>query len=147
MLGLSEHYFPMFDDIFDYYGVPNEMKYMSIIESALNPCAYSRARAVGLWQFMYGTGRIYGLEVNSLVDERNDPIKSTHAAAKYISDLHDIYGDWLLTLLHIIVSGNVNKAIRSSEARETSGKFITICPEKQEDMFRFYCCNLHNELL
>lgn len=113
MLGLSEHYFPIFDDIFDYYGVPNEMKYMAIIESALNPRAYSRARAVGLWQFMYGTGRIYGLEINSLVDERRDPIKSTHAAARFCSDLYKMYNDWILVIAaYNCGPGNVNKAIR-----------------------------------
>jgi membrane-bound lytic murein transglycosylase D len=80
MLGLAEYYFPIFDQVFDYYGLPNELKYLSIIESALNPRAYSRARAVGIWQFMYGTGKIYGLTINSIVDERLDPFKSTHAA-------------------------------------------------------------------
>lgn len=115
MLGLSDHYFPIFDDIFDYYDIPNEMKYMSIIESALNPRAYSRARAVGLWQFMYGTGRIYGLEINSLVDERRDPIKSTYAAAKYVKDLYEIYKDWILVIAaYNCGPGNVNKAIRRS---------------------------------
>ena len=113
MLGLSDHYFPIFDDIFDYYDIPNEMKYMSIIESALNPRAYSRARAVGLWQFMYGTGRVYGLEINSLVDERRDPIKSTHAAAKFVKDLYAIYKDWILVIAaYNCGPGNVNKAIR-----------------------------------
>ena len=113
MLGLSEHYFPIFDEIFDYYDVPNEMKYMSIIESALNPRAYSRARAVGLWQFMYGTGRVYGLEINSLVDERLDPIKSTHAAARYSRDLYTIYHDWILVIAaYNCGPGNVNRAIR-----------------------------------
>ncbi|MCG8698333.1 MAG: lytic transglycosylase domain-containing protein, partial [Bacteroidales bacterium] len=111
MVGLSEHYFPVFDDIFDYYDVPNEMKYMSIVESALNPRAYSRARAVGLWQFMYGTGRMYDLEVNSLVDERMDLYKSTHAAARYVKKLHDRYNDWILVVAaYNCGPGNVNKA-------------------------------------
>ncbi len=113
MLGLSEYYFPIFDEIFDYYDIPNEMKYMSIIESALNPRAYSRARAVGLWQFMYGTGRVYGLEINSLVDERRDPIKSTYAAARYSHDLYNIYKDWILVIAaYNCGPGNVNRAIR-----------------------------------
>jgi membrane-bound lytic murein transglycosylase D len=115
MLGLSQYYFPIFDDIYDYYDVPNEMKYMSIIESALNPRAYSRTRAVGLWQFMYGTGKQYGLVINSLVDERRDPIKSTYAAARYVKDLYAIYGDWTLVIAaYNCGPGNVNKAIRRS---------------------------------
>ena len=115
MLGLSQYYFPLFDEIFDYYDIPNEMKYMSIIESALNPRAYSRTRAVGLWQFMYGTGRLYGLTVNSLVDERRDPIKSTHAAARFCRDLYSIYNDWILVIAaYNCGPGNVNKAIRRS---------------------------------
>jgi membrane-bound lytic murein transglycosylase D len=115
MLGLAQHYFPIFDDIFDSYDVPNEMKYMSIIESALNPRACSRTRAEGLWQFMYGTGRLYGLEINSIVDERLDPIKSTYAAAKYVKDLYDVYKDWILVIAaYNCGPGNVNKAIRRS---------------------------------
>ncbi len=115
MLGLSQYYFPIFDDIFDIYDIPNELKYMSIIESALNPRAYSRARAVGLWQFMYGTGRRYGLTINSLVDERMDPIRSTHASAMFINDLYKIYNDWILVIAaYNCGPGNVNKAIRRS---------------------------------
>lgn len=115
MIGLAEYYFPIFDNIFDYYGIPNELKYMSIIESALNPRAYSRARAVGIWQFMYGTGSVYGLTINSLVDERMDPIRSTHAAARFLKDLYRMYNDWILALAaYNCGPGNVNKAISRS---------------------------------
>ena len=119
MLGLSEHYFPIFDEVFDYYDIPNEMKYMSIVESALNPRAYSRARAVGLWQFMYGTGKVYGLEINSVVDERRDPIKSTHAAASFVKDMYNLYGDWILVIAaYNCGPGNVNKAIRRAGGKK-----------------------------
>jgi membrane-bound lytic murein transglycosylase D len=95
MLGLSQYYFPLFDEVFDYYGIPNEMKYMSIIESALNPRATSRTRAVGLWQFMYGTGKLYGLNINSLVDERRSPSNPTMLHDRYVKDLYRIYNDWI----------------------------------------------------
>jgi membrane-bound lytic murein transglycosylase D len=115
MLGLSQYYFPIFDNIFDMYDIPNEMKYMSIIESALNPRAYSRTHAVGLWQFMYGTGKLYGLTVNSLVDDRRDPIKSTYAAARFVKDLYAIYNDWTLVIAaYNCGPANVNRAIRRS---------------------------------
>ncbi len=115
MLGLAEYYFPIFDQVFDYYGLPNELKYLSIIESALNPRAYSRARAVGIWQFMYGTGKIYGLTINSIVDERLDPFKSTHAAARFLKDLYKKYNDWTLAIAaYNCGPGNVSKAIRRS---------------------------------
>jgi len=115
MLGLSQYYFPIFDDVFDYYDIPNELKYLSIIESALNPRAYSRARAVGLWQFMYGTGKLNGLTINSLVDERRDPLKSTQAAARYMKSLYNIYNDWTLVIAaYNCGPGNVNRAIRRS---------------------------------
>ncbi len=119
VLGLSEYYFPIFDEIFDYHGIPLELKYCSIIESALNPRAVSRARATGIWQFMYGTGRMYGLTINSLVDERRDPIKSTHAAARFMKDLYRIYGDWTLVIAaYNCGPGNVNKAIRRSGGKK-----------------------------
>ena len=115
VLGLMNYYFPMIEDIFDSYGLPAELKYMAIIESALNANAVSRVGATGLWQFMYSTGRMYGLNVNSLVDDRRDPVKSTHAAAKYIRDLYKIYNDWILVIAaYNCGPGNVNKAIRRS---------------------------------
>jgi membrane-bound lytic murein transglycosylase D len=116
VLGLKDYYFPMFEDIFDSYGLPAELKYMAVIESALNPNAVNRhSGATGLWQFMYSTGRMYGLTINSVVDERRDPVKSTHAAAKYMKDLYAIYDDWMLVIAAFNCGpGNVNKAIRRS---------------------------------
>ncbi len=115
MLALGEYYYPMFEEALDRYGLPLELKYLPVIESALNPIAVSRAGATGLWQFMLRTGKGYGLEVNSLVDERRDPYKSTDAAARYLKDLYAIYGDWNLVIAaYNCGPGNVNKAIARS---------------------------------
>jgi membrane-bound lytic murein transglycosylase D len=116
VLGLIDYYFPMIEDIFDSYGLPAEFKYLAIIESALNPNAVNRrSGATGLWQFMYSTGRMYGLTINSVVDERRDPVKSTQAAARFIRDLYNIYQDWVLVIAaYDCGPGNVNKAIRRS---------------------------------
>ncbi|MGE5421438.1 MAG: transglycosylase SLT domain-containing protein [Chloroflexota bacterium] len=115
VLGLMDYYFPMIEDIFDSYGLPAELKYMAVIESALNPNAVSRMGATGLWQFMYSTGRLYGLTINSVVDERRDPIKATHAAARYLRDMYNIFNDWgLVIAAYNCGPGNVNKAIRRS---------------------------------
>jgi membrane-bound lytic murein transglycosylase D len=113
ILGLSYLYFPMFEEYLDKYDIPLEMKYLAVVESALNPVAGSRAGAKGLWQFMYGTGKIYGLTVTSLVDDRFDPYKATDAACRHLNDLYDIYGDWMLVMAaYNSGAGNVNKAIR-----------------------------------
>lgn len=115
MLGLAQYYFPVFEEILDRYQMPLELKYMAVVESALNARAFSPAGACGLWQFVYGTGKMYGLEITSFVDERRDPVKATEAAARYLSDLYAIYKDW-----HLVIAayncgpGNVNKAIARS---------------------------------
>lgn len=113
MLAANNFYMPLFEEALDAYDLPLELKYLPIIESALKPTARSRAGALGLWQFMLKTGRLYGLESNSLVDDRLDPIKATWAAARYLKEMYDIYKDW-----HLVIAayncgpGNVNKAIR-----------------------------------
>jgi len=113
ILGLSQIYFPLFEEQLDRFNMPLELKYLAVIESALNPVANSPAGAKGLWQFMYGTGKVYGLKVSTYVDDRFDPYKSTIAACEHLTDLYDIYGSWSLALAaYNSGAGNVNKAIR-----------------------------------
>jgi membrane-bound lytic murein transglycosylase D len=115
ILGLTQIYFPLFEEQLDKYNMPLELKYLAVIESALNPIANSPAGAKGLWQFMYGTGKVYGLKVSTYVDDRFDPYKSTIAACEHLTDLYDIYGSWSLALAaYNSGAGNVNKAIRRS---------------------------------
>jgi len=112
---MGEYYFPIFEEKLAKYDIPLEMKYLAIVESALNPRAVSRAGAGGLWQFMYSTGKMYGLEINSYVDERFDPIQSTEAACKHMQDLYKVFKDWNLVLAaYNSGAGNVTKAIRRS---------------------------------
>lgn len=115
MLGMADFYFPIIEQVLDEYNLPLELKFLAVVESALNPVALSRVGACGLWQFMLPTGKIYGLEINSLVDERRDPVKATQAACRYFKDMYVIYGDWNLVLASYNCGpGNVNKAIRRS---------------------------------
>jgi len=115
LMAISEYYFPMFEEHLAKYNIPLELKYLAIVESALNPRAKSRVGASGLWQFMYPTGKQYNLEVTSYVDERYDPLKATEAACQYLSSLHGIFGDWSMVLAaYNCGPGNVSKAIRRS---------------------------------
>lgn len=121
MLGAMNFYMPVFEEALEAYQLPLELKYLPIIESALNPKAVSRVGAAGLWQFMPATGKQYGLELNSLVDERRDPVKSSYAAARYLKALYRIFGDWNLVIAaYNCGPENINKAIR--RARAAKGK-------------------------
>ncbi len=118
VMGLSTYYFPIFEDILLRYGLPQELKYMAIIESMLNPVATSRAGARGIWQFMYQTGTSYGLEINSFVDERLDVEKAVDAAARYLRDAYKTFGDWALAISsYNCGAGNVSKAIRRADGK------------------------------
>ncbi|MFM2157516.1 MAG: hypothetical protein RL516_2265, partial [Bacteroidota bacterium] len=129
VMGLSSLYFPMYEEVLDKEGLPLEFKYLSIIESALNPVAVSRVGATGLWQFMYSTGIIYDLKVNSFTDDRRDPVKSTHAACKYFKDMYSIYGDWLLVIAsYNCGAGNVNKAIKRSGGKKNFWEIMQYLP-------------------
>lgn len=113
ILGLQEIYFPLFEEYLDKYDMPLELKYLAVVESALNPTAGSRAGAKGLWQFMYYTGKLYGLKVTTLVDDRYDPYLATDAACRHLKDLYNMFGDWSLAMAaYNSGAGNVSKAIR-----------------------------------
>ena len=115
MMAHGQYYFPMFEEHLAKYNMPLEIKYLAVVESALNPKARSYVGATGLWQFMYGTGKLYGLKVNSYVDDRNDPLKSTEAACQYMLKMYDVFEDWNLVLAaYNSGPGNVRKAIRRS---------------------------------
>ena len=119
ILGLQSHYFPMIEEALDRHEMPLELKYLAIVESALRPSARSRAGAVGLWQFMYRTGKIYDLQVTSYTDDRMNPYKATEAACQYLKYLHGIYDNWELALAaYNCGPGNVNRAIRRSGGKK-----------------------------
>jgi len=151
MLGLSQYYFPIFEHVFDKYGLPHELKYLAIIESALNPRAISRAGATGIWQFMHGTGKMYGLTINSFVDERRDPVKSTYAAAKYLKDLHEIFGSWDLAIAaYNCGPRNVSKAIYRAGGKRNYWDIYYFLPRETRGYFpafvaAMYFVNYHEE--
>ncbi|QUB47817.1 transglycosylase SLT domain-containing protein [Prevotella sp. oral taxon 475] len=131
MLGASNFYLPIFEQALESYGLPLELKYLPIIESALNPKAVSHVGATGLWQFMLATGKQYGLEVNSLVDERCDIVKSSYAAAHYLSDLYRIFGDWNLVIAAYNAGpDNINKAIHRAKGERDYWKIYPYLPRE-----------------
>lgn len=131
ILGLSHLYFPLFEETLDYYNLPLELKYLAVVESALNPTATSKARAAGLWQFMYNTGKIYNLDVTSYVDDRNDAIKSTKAACEYLRYLYSLYDNWELAMAaYNCGPGNVNKAIRRSGGKKNYWEIYNYLPKE-----------------
>ena len=118
IIGLSVYYFPLFESKLDYYGIPRELKYLAVVESALNPRAGSRVGASGLWQFMPATGREYGLRKNEYVNTFYDPMSNADAGARYLRDLYKMYGDWNLAIsAYNCGPGNVNKAIRKAGSK------------------------------
>lgn len=133
MMALSQFYFPMFEEQLDKYNLPLELKYLAICESALNPMAKSRAGAMGLWQFMYPTGKLYGLKVSSYVDERCDPYKSTAAACEYFKYLYSLFGDWQMVLAAYNGGpGTVNRAIRRSGGKKTYWEIRPFLPKETQ---------------
>jgi len=120
MMGVAQLYYPMFEEVFDRYNIPLELKHLAVIESALIPYAKSRAGATGLWQFMYPTGKMYGLNVTSYMDERCNPYKATIAAAEYLKTLYEMFGDWQMVLAAYNAGpGTITKAIRRSGGKKT----------------------------
>lgn len=139
IMALSQYYFPMFEEAFAKENVPLEIKFLAVVESTLNPKAVSRMGATGLWQFMYQTGKQYDLKIDSYIDERSDPLKATAAAAKYMSNMYAIFGDWELVLASYNSGpGNVSKAIRRSVENKIIGTFEKNYPRKLKDTFLLF---------
>ena len=131
MLGASNFHMPVFEEALEMYNVPLELKYLPVIESALNPTAVSRVGATGIWQFMINTGKQYGLNVNSLVDERRDPFKASYAAAHYLRDLYQIFGDWTLVIAAYNAGPeNINKAIKRAGGTKDYWKLYPYLPKE-----------------
>lgn len=151
LMAISEYYFPMFEEAFAKGNVPLEIKYLAVVESALNPKAVSRMGATGLWQFMYQTGKQYNLKIDSYVDERSDPLKATAAASKYMSNMYAIFGDWELVLASYNSGpGNVSKAIRRSGGKQSYWDIRKYLPKETQGyvpafLATMYLYEYHNE--
>jgi membrane-bound lytic murein transglycosylase D len=151
LMAISEYYFPLFEEAFAKENVPLEIKYLAVVESALNPKAVSRMGATGLWQFMYQTGKQYNLKIDSYVDERSDPLKATAAAAKYMSNMYTIFGDWELVLASYNSGpGNVSKAIRRSGGKQNYWNIRKHLPKETRGyvpafLATMYLYEYHNE--
>lgn len=145
LLRKQKYYMPLFMDIFAQYDLPYELAYLPIIESGLNPNARSHMGAVGLWQFMPATGKKYGLEINSLVDERRDPIKSTHAAAKFMMALYKIFEDWNLVIAaYNCGPGNVNKAIYRADGKRDFWSIYPFLPQETRVYLPLYIAAVYS---
>ena len=135
----AEYYFPLFEDILCRYDIPYELCYLPVIESALNPMAHSHMGAAGLWQFMPSTGRLYGLEINSLIDERMDPIRSTEAACRFLKNLYSLFDDWNLAIAaYNCGPGNVNKAIHRSGGKRDFWSIYPFLPRETRGYLPIY---------
>ncbi|MCC8153485.1 MAG: transglycosylase SLT domain-containing protein [Tannerellaceae bacterium] len=151
MLGMADFYFPIIEQVLDEHDLPLELKYLAVVESALNPVALSRVGAAGLWQFMLPTGKSYGLEINSLIDERRDPVMSTHAACKYFKDMYAIYDDWNLVLAaYNCGPGNVNRAIKRANGKRDFWDIFPYLPKETRTyvplyIAAYYIMNYHCE--
>jgi len=161
MLGAVNYYMPIFEEALETYQLPLELKYLPVIESALNPVAVSRAGATGLWQFMIATGKQYGLEVNNYVDERRDPVKASYAAARYLRDLYRIFGDWNLVIAaYNCGPENINKAIHRAGGERDYWRIYPYLPRETRGyvpafiaanyVMNYYCehniCPMRSEL-
>jgi membrane-bound lytic murein transglycosylase D len=151
MLGLSDYYFPIFEEALEREGLPHELKYLPVVESALNPRVRSHKGACGLWQFILSTGKLYKLEINSLVDERCDPVRSSATAARFLKDLYAIYNDWILVIAaYNCGPGNVNKAIHRSGGQKNYWNIYYHLPKETRGyvpafIAAMYVFNYHEE--
>ena len=144
LMGISQYYFPMFEEAMARYNVPLEIKYLAIVESALNPTAVSRVGATGLWQFMYETGKQYKLNINSYVDERSDALKASDAAARYMMNMYQIFGDWELVLAsYNSGAGNVTKAIRRSGGHQNFWNIKKYLPRETQSYVPMFLATMY----